>query len=94
MIDKSVHFSEFPGGVILQQMAVVTSHFHQTDHMVIQFRWFEPAERLFTQVENRQTRCQILVIGGIGRNQVRRRPDNGFMDIRRTDPIIKLDMGT
>jgi hypothetical protein len=48
----------------------------------------------FTQVENRQTCSEVLIIRCFAGDQVRRCFDDRFVDIRRFDAVVELDVGT
>jgi hypothetical protein len=65
------------------------NHFH---HVIVQ-RWrFKLAVGFFTQVENGQACCQVLIIRRFTGDQVCRRFDDSFVDIRGLNAIVKLDM--
>jgi hypothetical protein len=67
------------------------NHFH---HVIVK-RWrLKLAVGFFTQVENRQTRGEVLVIRRFAGDQVRRGFNNGFVDISGFDAVVELDMGT
>ena len=60
--------------------------------MVEEMRRFKLAVSDFAQVENRQTRGEILIVGRILRNQVGSRLDDGFVNIVGADAVVKLDV--
>ncbi|CAH0264572.1 hypothetical protein SRABI106_02898 [Rahnella aquatilis] len=92
MVNKTVHLLELFSRVVFQQMFVVFTHFNHAGHLVDQFWWFKLAVGFFTQVEDRQTRGQILVIRCIFRDQISRRFDDGFVNISGFDAVIELDV--
>ena len=61
---------------------------------MIEQRWrLKLTVGFFTQVENRQTGSEVLIIRRVAGDEIRRGFDNGFVDIRRFDAVIELDMG-
>ncbi len=93
VIDKPVHLLELFFRVVFQQMRVVFAQLYHLHHMIEQ-RWrLKLAVGFFTQVENGQTGCEVLIIRCFAGDQIRRGFDNGFVDIRRFDAVIELDMG-
>ena len=92
VVEIIVELVEFGAAVVGQKMAVVFARFGEFAHMVKQMRRLELAISNFAQMENRQTRSQILVIGRFLRNQVGRSFDNGFVNIVGADAVVKLDM--
>jgi hypothetical protein len=63
------------------------NHFH---HVIVK-RWrLKLAVGFFTQVENRQTCSEVLIIRCFAGDQIRRRFDDGFVDIRRFDAVVEL----
>ena len=94
MVDKFVHLGKLFCGVIFQQMFVIFAHFNQFNRVVVQFRRFKLAVGFFTQMENSQTCSQILIVWSVTGDQVCGGLDDGFVNIRGADPIIKLDVRT
>ncbi|MNC36253.1 hypothetical protein D3C75_847660 [compost metagenome] len=93
MIDKPVHLLELFFRVVFQQMRVVFAQLNHFHHMIEQRGRFKLAVRFFTQVENRQTSSEVLIIRRIAGDQIRRGFDDGFVDVRGSDAVIELDMG-
>ncbi|NUA46446.1 hypothetical protein HAT93_04195 [Dickeya solani] len=94
MIDESVHLSKFVFRVVFQQMAIVFSHFDHFHYVVVQLRWFELAVGFLAQMEDSQTRGQILIVWAFAGDQVGGGLDDGFVDIGGLDAVVKLDVGT
>ncbi len=92
VVDKAVHLLELFGAVVFQQVAVIFAHIDHTLHLIVQLRRLKLAVGFFTQVEDRQACSHVLVIRRVTGNQVSSGFDNGFVDIRGSDPFVKLDM--
>ena len=60
--------------------------------MFKQRRRLELAEGDFAQMENGQACGQILVVGGVGGNQIRRRLNDGFVNVVGADAVVKLNV--
>ncbi len=93
MIDKRVHLLELFFRVVFQQMIIVFAHLDHFHHVVVQRRRLKLAVGFFTQVEDRQARGEILIIRRITGDQVCSSLDNGFVDVRGLDTVIKLNVG-
>jgi hypothetical protein len=75
-------------------MSIVFAVFHHFRHVVEQ-RWrLKLAVGFFTQVENRQTGGEILVIRRLAGDKVRGGFDNGFVNVGGFDAVIELNVGT
>ena len=94
VIDKPVHLLELFFRIVFQQMRVVFTQLNHFHHVVVKRRRLELAVGFFTQVENRQTCSEVLIIRRFAGDQIRRRFDDGFVDIRRFDAVVELNMGT
>ncbi|CHH39743.1 Uncharacterised protein [Salmonella enterica subsp. enterica serovar Typhi] len=90
--DKRIHLLELFFRVVFQQMIVVFAKLNHFYHMVVKCGRLKLAEGFLTQVENRQTRSQVLIIRRIARDQVCGGLNDSFMDIGGLNPIIKLNM--
>ena len=93
VIDKRVHLLELFFRVVFQQMIIVFAHLDHFHHVVVQRRRLKLAVGFFTQVEDRQARGEILIIRRITGDQVCGSLDNGFVDVRGLDTVIKLNVG-
>ena len=93
MIDKRVHLLELFFRVVFQQMIIVFAHLDHFHHMVVQRRRLKLTVGFFTQVEDRQTCGEILIIRRITGDQVCGSLDNSFVDVRGLDTVIKLNVG-
>lgn len=94
MVEKAIHLLEFVAAEVGQQVSVIFAHLHQAYDVVIQLGRLELAIGLLTQVEDRQARGHVLVVRGFTGDQIGGGLDDGFMDVRRADAVIKLDVGT
>ena len=92
MVDIGIQLVKFFLAVIFDDVAVVFARIGKFFNVVKEMRRFELAVSDFAQVENRQTRGEILIVGRILRNQVGRRLDDGFVDVVGTDAVVKLDV--
>ena len=94
VLDERVHLLELFFRVVFQQMSIVFAVFHHFRHVVEQ-RWrLKLAVGFFTQVENRQTGGEILVIWRLAGDKVRGGFDNGFVNVGGFDAVIELNVGT
>ena len=92
VIDKRFHVVKLCFAVVVDQVLIVFFLFHQLDHMTVESRRFKLAKRLLTQVENRQTGGQVLVVWRLGRNQISSGLNQRFVNIGGLDAIVKLNM--
>ena len=93
MHDGGVQFVEFGARVVGQNVLIVFAIGSKLGHVVVQMRWLKLTKSDFAQMENGQTGRQILVIRGVGRNQIGRGFNDGFMDVIGAYAVVKLDMG-
>lgn len=93
VIDKGVYLFEFFFCVVFQQMIIVFVYFDYFYYVVVQCRWFKLAVGFFMQVEDCQVCGEILIIWCIMGDQVCGSFDNGFVDVRGFDIVIKLNVG-
>lgn len=94
MIDKPVHLLELFFRIVFQQMRVVFAQLDHFHYVIVKLRRLELAVGFFTQVENRQTRSEVLIIRCVAGDQICRGFDNGFVDIRRFDAVVELNVRT
>ena len=92
MVDIGIQLVKLFTAVIFDDVAVVFARIGEFFNVIEEMRRFELAVSDFAQVENRQTRGEILIVGRILRNQVGSRLDNGFVDVVGTDTVVKLNM--
>lgn len=94
MIDKPVHLLELFFRIVFQQMRVVFAQLNHFHYVIVKLRRLELTVGFFTQVENRQTRSEVLIIRCVAGDQICRCFDNGFVDIRRFDAVVELNVRT
>ena len=92
MVDIGIQLVKLFAAVIFDDVAVVFARIGEFFNMVEEMRRFELAVSDFAQVENRQTRGEILIVGRILRNQVGSRLDDGFVDVVGADAVVKLNV--
>ena len=92
MIDKPVHLLELFFRIVFQQMRVVFAQLNHFHHVIVKLRRLKLAVGFFTQVENRQTCSEVLIIRCFAGDEVRRRFNDRFVDIRRFDAVVELDV--
>ena len=94
VIDKPVHLLELFFRIVFQQMRVVFAQLNHFHYVIVKLRRLELTVGFFTQVENRQTRSEVLIIRCVAGDQICRCFDNGFVDIRRFDAVVELNVRT
>ena len=92
MVDVGIQLVKLFAAVVFDDVAVVFARFGEFFNMVEEMRRLKLAVGDFAQVENRQTRSEILVIGRFLRNQVGGGFDDGFVDVVGADAVVKLDV--
>lgn len=93
VVEETVHLLELFFRVVFQQMMIVFTFLDHLHHVIVE-RWrLKLTEGFFTQMENRQTRGEVLVIRCVAGDQIRSGFNNGFVDVRGFDAVIELDMG-
>ena len=92
VVEETVHLLELFFRVVFQQMMIVFTLLDHLHHVIVKRRRLKLAEGFFTQVEDRQTRGEVLVIRRLAGDQVRSGFNNGFVDVRGFNAVIELDM--
>lgn len=93
VVEETVHLLELFFRVVFQQMMIVFTFLDHLHHVIVERRRLKLTEGFFTQMENRQTRGEVLVIRCVAGDQIRSGFNNGFVDVRGFDAVIELDMG-
>ena len=93
VVEETVHLLELFFRVVFQQMMIVFTFLDHLHHVIVERRRLKLTEGFFTQMENRQTRGEVLVIRRVAGDQIRSGFNNGFVDVRGFDTVIELDMG-
>ncbi|STT85696.1 Uncharacterised protein [Klebsiella pneumoniae] len=67
-------------------MMIVFTFLDHLHHVIVERRRLKLTEGFFTQMENRQTRGEVLVIRRVAGDQIRSGFNNGFVDVRGLMP--------
>ena len=94
VIDKPVHLLELFFRIVFQQMRVVFAQLNHFHHVIVKLRRLKLTVGFFTQVENRQTCSEVLIIRCFAGDEVCRCFNDRFVDIRRFDAVVELNVRT